>query len=87
MKFSTLYINDKITTEDVKIKLATSKYELHQMINESIHILENILFCADLIFTSQPNLLVDSSVHLSLHPNYHYQTKLKPNMALRAKEH
>ena len=26
------------------------------------------------IFTSQPNLVVDSSVHRSLHPNYHHQT-------------
>ena len=29
MKSSTLYINDKTTTEDAKIELATSKYELH----------------------------------------------------------
>ena len=65
MKSSTLYINDKTTTEDAKIELATSKYELHQMINESIHVLENLLFCTDLIFTLQPNLVVDSSVHLS----------------------
>ena len=65
MKSSTLYINDKTTTEDAKIELATSKYELHQMINESIHVLENLLFCTDLIFTLQPNLVVDSSLHLS----------------------
>ena len=55
MKASTLYINDKTTTEDEKIKLQTLKYEFHQMINESIHVLENLLFRADLIFTSQPN--------------------------------
>ena len=65
MKSSTLYINDKTTTEDAKIELATSKYELHQMINETIHVLENLLFCTDLIFTLQPNLVVDSNVHLS----------------------
>ena len=65
MKSSTLYINDKTTTEDAKIELATSKYELHQMINETIHVLENLLFCTDLIFTLQPNLVVDSSLHLS----------------------
>ena len=59
MKSSTFYINDKRTTEDAKIELATSKYELHQMIDESIHVLENFLFCTDLIFTSHSHLVVD----------------------------
>ena len=87
MKSRNLYFNDKTTTEDGKVELATSKYELYQIINESIHVLENILFCTDLIFTSDPNLVVDSSVHPSLHPNYHHQIKLTRNLALRAKEH
>ena len=56
MKSRTLYINDKITTEDAKIKLAASECELYQIINESMHTLDNILFCTDLIFTSDPNL-------------------------------
>ena len=75
MKSRTLYINDKKIADDAKIEFATSKYELHQIINESVHVLENCLFCIDLIFTSQTNLAVDSSVHPSLHPNYHYQIK------------
>ena len=87
MKSSTLYINDKTTTKDAKIELATSNYELYQMINESIHVLENLFFRTDLIFTSQPNLVVDSSVHPSLDPNYHNQIKLTRNITLRAKEH
>ena len=87
MKFSTLYSNDKTTTEDVKIELATSKYELHQMINGLIHVLDNLFFRTDLIFTSQSNLVVDSSVHLSLHRNYHHQIKLTRDITLRAKEH
>ena len=87
MKSRTLYINDKITTEDAKIKLATSKCELYQIINESMHTLDNILFCTDLIFTSDPNLVVDSNVHPPLHPNYHHQIKLTRIMTLRAKEH
>ena len=29
--------------------------------------------CIDLIFTDQPNLVVDSGVHPSLHPNCHHQ--------------
>ena len=87
MKSSTLYINDKTTTEDAKIELATSKYEVHQKIHESIHILENLFFRTDLIFTSQPNLVVNSTVHPSLDPNYHRQIKLTRNITLRAKEH
>ena len=86
MKSSTLYINDKTTTKDAKIELATSNYELYQMINESIHVLENLFFRTDLIFTSQPNLVVDSSVHPLLDPNNHHQIKLTRNITLRAKE-
>ena len=73
MKSRTLYINEKTTTEDAKMEFANSKYQLHQIINESIHVIETPLFCTDPIFTSQPKLVVDSSVHPSLHPNYHHQ--------------
>ena len=55
MKSRTLYVNDKTTTVDAKIEFATSKYELHQIINESTHALENLLFGNDLIFKSQRN--------------------------------
>ena len=40
----------KSTTEDAKMEFATSKYELHQIINESIHVTENPLFCIDLFY-------------------------------------
>ena len=82
MKSSTLHINDKTTTEDVKIELATSKYELYQMIIESIHVLENLFFRTDLIFTWQPNLVVNSSVHPSngiLWLRYVYDKKMVLN--------
>ena len=87
MKSRTLYINNKTATEDLKIEFATLKYELHQIINVSIHVLESLMSCTDLIFASQPNLELDSSVHPSLHRNYHHQIKLTRNMALQAKEH
>ena len=35
--------------------------------------MENSSSCIDLIFTSQPNLVVESGVHPSLHPNCHHQ--------------
>ena len=87
MKSRTLYINDKTTTEDTKIGFASSKYELHQFLNKSIHVLKNLLFCTDPIFTSQPNLVIDSSFHSSLHPNHYHQIKLTGKVALRAGEY
>ena len=57
------------------------------MTNASIYVLENLLFRTDLNFTSQPNLVVDSSVHPSLDTNYHHQIKLARNITLRVKEH
>ena len=36
--------------------------------------LERSSSCIDLIFTTQPNLVMNSGVHTSLHPNCHYQT-------------
>ena len=36
-------------------------------------ILENLSSCIDLVFTFQPNLIVDSGTHPTLHPNCHHQ--------------
>ena len=36
-------------------------------------VLENSSSCIDLVFTSQPNLTVNSETHPSLHPNCHHQ--------------
>ena len=47
---------------------------MHQEINELTHILDNSSSCIDLIFNSQPNLLIESGVYPSLHPNCHHQT-------------
>ena len=43
------------------------------MINNPTHISDTYSSCIDLIFTSQPNLVVESGVHPSLHPNCHHQ--------------
>ena len=37
------------------------------------HITENSLPCIDLIFAQQPNLVIYSEIHASLHYNYHHQ--------------
>ena len=73
IKSKNWYINDKTTTKGAKIEFVTSQYRLHQIINEPTHLLENSSSCIVLIFTSQPNLVVDSGVHPSLHPNCHHQ--------------
>ena len=40
---------------------------------EPTHILNNSSTCINLIFTSQPNLIIESNIHPSLHPNCHHQ--------------
>ena len=42
---------------------------------EPTQILHNSSECIDLIFTSQPNLIIESGVHPSLHSNCHHQLK------------
>ena len=37
----------------------TSQFGLHQVIKEPAHILNNFSSCIDLIFASQPNLIIE----------------------------
>ena len=60
-------------TEPQIIENISSQFALHQVINEPTHILETSSSCIDLIFTSQPNLIIESGVHLFLHSNSHHQ--------------
>ena len=39
---------------------------------EPTHILDNSKSCIDLIFTSQPNMIMDTGVYPSLHSNCHH---------------
>ena len=50
-----------------------SQFSLKQLIQEPTHILNDSLSCIDLIFTSQPDLVMESGVHSSLHQNCHHQ--------------
>ena len=65
-------IINKIDKSD-KIEHITSQFGLSQLINEPTHILHLSSSCIDLIFTSQPNLVIESGVHPSLHQNCHHQ--------------
>ena len=67
------YDEDSSTSEGVLIENITSQFGLHQIINEPTHILENSSSCIDPIFTSQPNLSVESGIRSSLHPSCHHQ--------------
>ena len=65
---------DNITSpEGTDINSLATVHGLQQLISEPTHLLPNSLSCIDLIFTDQPNLVVDSGVHHSLHPNCHHQ--------------
>ena len=59
--------NDQSSFEGNKIEHLTSQFGLSQLINEPTHILGSSSSCIDLIFTSQPNLVIESGVHPSLH--------------------
>ena len=64
---------DRSTIEGSKIEFLTSQFGLSQIIKEPTHILENSSSCIDLIFTTQPNMVLESGVHHSLHQNCHHQ--------------
>ena len=67
------YTQDKTGFEGKTITSISSEFGLYQLINEPTHLLENSSSCIDLISTSQSNLVVESGVHPSLHPNCHHQ--------------
>ena len=64
---------DIISFESSEVDFLTSHFGLSQIIKEPAHILDNSRSCIDLIFTSQPNMVIDSGVHASLHSNYYHQ--------------
>ena len=60
-----------------------SQFGLHQIINETTHLTRNKSSCIGLIFISQPNLVMESGVHSSLHENCHLQiTDAKFNLKI-----
>ena len=67
------YSHDKISHKGNEIENVTAQFGLQQLVKEPTHISNNSSSCMDLIFTSQPNLITDSGVHSSLHPNCHHQ--------------
>ena len=66
-------INDTTTPEGAQLDSITSLYGMKQLISEPTHILQQSSSCIDLIFTNQPNIVMDSGVDSSLHPKCHHQ--------------
>ena len=67
------YPLDRTTYEGDIIETITSHFCLHRLIHDPTHIFGESSSYIDLIFTSQPNMVVNSGVHSSLHVNYHHQ--------------
>ena len=65
--------NDATSHKGSITDAVTSNYGLQQLIQEPTHILNSSSSWVDLMFTSQPNLVMESGVHSSLHPNCHHQ--------------
>ena len=72
-KLSNWFCQDKTNFEGDTIENLTSLFGLHEVIKEPTHILDTSSSCIDQIFTSQPNLIIDSGVYSSLHSNCHHQ--------------
>ena len=64
---------DKTNFEENVLGTLFSQFRLHQMINNPTHISDTYSSCINLFFTFQPNFVVESDVHTSLHPNCHHQ--------------
>ena len=73
MKHNKRWSNDKMTTNGTIIDSMTSQNRPRQILKEPIHISGSHIYCIDFIFTSQPNLSVDSGTHPSFHENCHHQ--------------
>ena len=65
--------HDITTTEGIQLETTTTIYGLQKLINEPTHIHKNSSSCIDLIFTNQPNLIVNRGTHPSLHENCQHQ--------------
>ena len=63
---------DVTSHERTHIESLTTMHGLQQLISDPTHLLPNSS-CIDIIFTDQPNLAVNSGIHLSLHVKCHHQ--------------
>ena len=72
-KPSNCYNGDTTNSEGSKTEAITCQFSLQRIINEPTQIQGNSVSHSDLIFSSQPNLVMNSLIHSSLHQNCHHQ--------------
>ena len=69
------WLDDIRTYEGPKIDSLTTTHGLHQFISQPTHLLPTSLTFIYLIFTDQPNLVLYSGPHPSIHNNCDHQIK------------
>ena len=67
------WCEDITSHKGAQLESLTISCGLHKLISDPTHLLPNSSSCIDLIFIDQPNFIVGSGVHPSLHPNCHHQ--------------
>ena len=67
MRNKVSYHNDITTYKGSKIDGGTSQFELEQILKKPTHIIGDSSLFIDLIFTTLPNLVMESGVHSFLH--------------------
>ena len=67
------WVNDKTTLEGTRFEAFANFHGFEQFILVPHLLLPNLTSCIDLIFTDQPNLVVDCEVHPTLQLNFHHQ--------------
>ena len=72
-KFKNWHKANITSLEDSMIHTIASSYGLNQLIQEPTHKLNSSSSSIDLIFTWQPNLVMESGIHSPLHSNCHHQ--------------
>ena len=71
-KFNKSCSTDETTHKATRLDNLTSQYGLTQLLKEPTDISDNYRSCIDLIFTSQPNLVIYFDIHSSLNENYYH---------------
>ena len=69
---SSWWRNDAANLEGTQVEALACFYRLNQIIFSPTHILRNWFLCIELIFTNEPNFVIGTRVHLSLHANFHH---------------
>ena len=72
-KSKSWYTSDNTNFEGLKIGFLTFSFSFYQIIKKPTYILHSSSSCTDSIFTTQPNLVMESCVYSSLHASRHHQ--------------